>query len=75
MLEMSNIVEISCPVDTNISKKIEEKLSNYGPLVRNIQMMYPEYKFMVNPTMVVHLVMSRNVYPKTLANFDLIIVK
>ena len=37
-----NIVEISCPADTNISKKIEEKLNNYGPLVRNMQMMYPE---------------------------------
>ena len=43
-----NIVEISCPTDTHISKKIEEKLNNYGPLVRNMQMMYPEYQFMVN---------------------------
>ena len=47
-----NIVEINCPADTNISKKIEQKLNNYGPLVRNMQMMYPEYKFMVNPIIV-----------------------
>ena len=47
-----NIVEISCPANTNISKKVEEKLNNYGPLVRNMQMMYPEYKFMVNPIII-----------------------
>ena len=47
-----NIVEISCPAYTNISKKIEEKLNNYGPLVRNMQMMYPEYKFMLNPIII-----------------------
>ena len=47
--ETCNIVEISFPADTNISKKIEEKLNNYRPLVCNMQMIYPEYKLMVNP--------------------------
>ena len=47
-----SIVEISCPADVNISKKVEEKLNNYGPLVRNMQIMYPEYKFSVAPIIV-----------------------
>ena len=28
-------------------KKVEEKLNNYGPLLRNFQMMYPHSKFQI----------------------------
>ena len=31
------IIEISCPPDVNITKKVEESLSKYGPLIRNLQ--------------------------------------
>ena len=39
-------MEINCPTDINISKKIAEKTDNYSPLIRNLQIMYPQYRFM-----------------------------
>ena len=42
-------VEVRCPVDVNISRKINEKLNNYAPLVRNMQIMYRDYKLVVVP--------------------------
>ena len=38
--KICTIVEVSCPADVNISRKIDEKLNNYAPLVRNIQIMF-----------------------------------
>ena len=43
--KISTILEVSCPADVNISKKINEKLNNYAPLVRNMQIIYSHYKF------------------------------
>ena len=40
-----SIIEFSCPLDININKKVNEKLENYGPLFRTLQIMYPKYKF------------------------------
>ena len=39
--------EVSFPLDININWKVNEKLENYGPLVRNLQIIYPEYKLQV----------------------------
>ena len=39
--------EFSFLLDININWKVNEKLENYGPLVRNLQIIYPEYKFQV----------------------------
>ena len=33
-------IEISCSADVNIRKKVEENLNSYGPLIRNLQIMY-----------------------------------
>ena len=44
-----NIVEFSCPADINITKKEEEKLSAYVPLVQNLQMMHPKYHYKIIP--------------------------
>ena len=44
-----NIVEFSCPADINITKKEEEKLSAYVPLVRNLQIMHPKYHYKIIP--------------------------
>ena len=41
--------QISCPADVNKTKKVEEKLNNYGPLIHNLQIMYPHYKFQMVP--------------------------
>ena len=46
------VVEISCPADINIMKKIKEKLENYATLLRNLQMLYHDYKFEVVPIII-----------------------
>ena len=38
--------KIICAADINISMKIAEKTGNYGPLIRNLQILYPQYRFM-----------------------------
>ena len=43
------IIEFSCPVDINIVNKVSEKENIYGPLIRNMQMMYENYSFMFIP--------------------------
>ena len=50
--KICTIVEISCPSDVNIPRKIDEKLNNYAPLVRNMQIMYSDYKFVVVPIII-----------------------
>ena len=39
------VVDFSCPLDSNITKKVTEKKNNYGPFIRNMQIMYPNDKF------------------------------
>ena len=38
--------------NVNISKKIDEKLNNYSLLVRNMQIMYSDHKFVVVPIII-----------------------
>ena len=47
--KLDTVVEICCPADVNITKKVEEKLNNYGPLICNLQIMYPQYKLQMVP--------------------------
>ena len=47
--KICKIIEITCPADVNITTKVEEKLNNYGPLIRNLQIMYPHYKCQMVP--------------------------
>ena len=47
-----NVVEFSRPADINVSKKVQEKEDNYGPLLRAMQLTYPEYKFTFTPIIV-----------------------
>ena len=49
---MCNIVEFSCPTGININKKEEEKLSAYVPLIRNLQIMHPNYHYKIIPIIV-----------------------
>ena len=46
------ITEFSCPADINIVNKVSEKENIYGPLIRNMQMMYENYSFMFIPIIV-----------------------
>ena len=41
--KMCTIFEVSCPADVNI----DEKLNSYAPIVRNMQIVYSDYKFVV----------------------------
>ena len=47
-----DIIEVSCPADINITKKEEEKLSTYIPLIRNLQIMHPNYHYRIIPIIV-----------------------
>ena len=49
------VVEFSCPADTNITKKEEEKLFTYIPLVWNLQAIYPDYHYQITPIIVLAL--------------------
>ena len=46
------IIEFSCPVDVNVSKKAAEKLENYGPLLRTLQLAHPNYQFPFIPIII-----------------------
>ena len=46
------VVDFSCPLDSNITKKVAEKKNNYEPLIRNMQIMYPNYKFEMIPIVI-----------------------
>ena len=47
-----NVIEISCPADVNVTKKTQEKKDNYGPLMRMLQLMYPDYTFTFIPVII-----------------------
>ena len=46
-IKLCSIIEFSCPLDTNIGRNVNEKLETYGPLVRNLQILYPDYKYKI----------------------------
>ena len=50
--KLCSIIEFSCPADINISRNIGEKMNTYGPLLRNLQIFYQEYKFEVIPIVI-----------------------
>ena len=50
--KICTIVKVSCPADVNISIKIDEKLNNYAPLIRNMKIMCIDYKFVVVPIII-----------------------
>ena len=48
-----NVVDFSCPLGSNITKKVAEKKNNYGPLNYGyMQIMYPNYKFEMIPVVI-----------------------
>ena len=50
--KVCTIVAFSCPLDINTTKKVSEKLEVYAPLVRNLQILHPRYKFEIAPIVV-----------------------
>ena len=49
-IKTCQVVEFSCPADVNVSKK-----NIYGPLIRSMQLLYPDYKFEFIPIIVEEL--------------------
>ena len=47
--KMCQAIEFSCTADINVLRKVEEKATAYGPLIRNLQRMYKDYHFKVLP--------------------------
>ena len=47
--KICSIIEFSCLLCVNINRNVNENLEDYGPLVCNLHIMYPEYKFQVSP--------------------------
>ena len=43
------MIEISCLADVNITRKTNEKLQKYAPLLRKLQMTNNDYKFEMIP--------------------------
>ena len=43
---------IQLPGDKNVTWKIEEKENTYGPLLRNLQILYPEYSYQFFPVII-----------------------
>ena len=46
------MIEFSCPADINVLRKVEEKVTALGPLLRNLQIMYKDYCFKMLPVVV-----------------------
>ena len=36
-VKICQVIQFSCPADINVSRKVEEKVASYGPLIRNLQ--------------------------------------
>ena len=47
-----DIIEFSCPADVNVTRKVAEKENIYGPLIRNLQMLYSDYSYSFYPIIV-----------------------
>ena len=63
--KLCSVIEFSCPLDTNIVRKVNEKLETYGPLARNIQILYPNSKYEVAPI----IIGAMGYVPKNLINY------
>ena len=46
------VVDFSCPLDSDITKKVAEKKNNYWPFIRNMQIIYPNCKFEMIPVVI-----------------------
>ena len=63
--KLCSIIEFSCPLDTNIGRKVNKKLETHGPLIQNIQILYPNYKYEVAPI----IIGTMGYAPKSLFNY------
>ena len=50
--KICQVIEFSFSADINVSRKVEEKVTAYGPLIRNLQIMYKDYHFKMLPVVV-----------------------
>ena len=60
------VIELSCPIDIIVSRIVEEKVATFGPLIRNLQIMYKDYRFKMLPVVVRALATILNTTKETL---------
>ena len=65
------MTEFSCPADINLSRKVEEEVAAYGPPIRNLQIMYKDYRFKILPVVVGALGAIRKVTEESLREMKL----
>ncbi|GAB1608526.1 hypothetical protein Ahia01_001136800 [Argonauta hians] len=45
-------IKVTCPANTNVHLKTQEKENIYGELIQNLQLIYPKYKFNFVPIII-----------------------
>ena len=65
------MTEFSFPADINLSRKVEEEVAAYGPPIRNLQIMYKDYRFKILPVVVGALGAIRKVTEESLREMKL----
>ena len=65
------MIEFSCPADINVPRKVKEKVATYGPLIRNLQIIYQDYRFKMLPVVVGALSNIPNATKKSLKEIKL----
>ena len=65
-VKICQVVEFSCPADIDVSKKVCENDNIYGPLIRSMQLLYPDYKFEFIPSLKGHWVQYQPAYYRVL---------
>ena len=52
MEKICHVIEFSWPADVNVLRKVEERVSACDPLIRNLQLIYKDYRFKIIPIVV-----------------------
>ena len=50
--KICQVIKFSYPADINVSRKVEEKVAAYGPLIRNLKIIYKDYRFKMLPVVI-----------------------
>ena len=50
--KICQIIELSCPSDVNLIGKTRNKINAYVPLIQNLQISYPQYRFEMIPIII-----------------------
>ena len=46
------VIKFRCPADINVTSKLEEKVTKYSPIIRNLSIVYKNYCFEMLPLVI-----------------------